>query len=292
MIGSRVTARLVARGDEVTVLSRDPDAASRRLGVPAVGWRAESEEAPVEALEGRDAVIHLAGETVSQRWSATSKEAIRVSRLAGTANLVAGLRQCSRRPGVLVSGSAVGFYGPLGPEPVDETAPAGSDFLADVCVGWEKAAREATELGVRTAIMRIGVVVCSAGGALKRMLPPFKAGVGGPVGSGEQMMSWIDIDDLVSMILAAVDGDERWSGPVNATAPTPVSNREFSKALGKALRRPAIAPVPAFALKAMYGEMAQIVLTGQAAVPAKASELGFQWEHRDVASSLASQLGR
>lgn len=292
MIGSRLVERLKQRGDEVTVLARDPEAAGRRLGVEAVRWDASSQQAPPEALEGRDAVVHLAGETISQRWSEGAKERIRASRTDGTANLVAGIRQASHRPSVLVSGSAVGYYGPLGDEQVDESAPAGDDFLAGICVEWEKAALEAAELGVRTALLRTGVVLCADGGALKKMLPPFKAGVGGPAGSGDQMMSWIDVDDLVSLIIAAIDGDERWSGPINGTAPVPVSNREFSKLLGRVLKRPAFAPVPAVALKALYGEMSQIVLTGQAAVPAKARELGFSWQRGDLEASLRAQLGR
>jgi uncharacterized protein (TIGR01777 family) len=292
MIGRRLVAELKSRGDEVTVLSRNPEKAKAALGVEAFAWDPENEQAPVEALAHRDAVVHFAGESVSQRWTASAKAAIRSSRVDGTANLVAGLRQASPRPSVLVSGSAVGWYGPRGAEPVDESTEPGSDFLAQVCVDWEKAAAEAQELGIRTAILRTGVVMTADGGALGRMLPPFKAGVGGPVAGGAQMMPWIDVDDVVGITLAALDGDERWSGPINATAPEPVSNKEFSKTLGKVLSRPAFSPVPAFAMKAMFGEMSQIVLTGQNAVPAKAIELGYNWRRPQLEQSLRAVLGR
>lgn len=292
LVGRRLVERLKDRGDTVTALSRDPERASAALGVESIAWRPEAEEAPTEALDGRDAVINLAGETLSQRWTDAARQAIRSSRIDGTANLVAGLRQCQHRPSVLVSGSAVGYYGPLGDEPVDERADAGSDFLAGICVDWEKAALEATEIGIRTVLLRTGVVIAADGGALARMLPPFKAGVGGPVAGGRQMMSWIDLDDLVSLIIAAIDGDERWSGPINATAPAAASNRDFSKTLGKVLGRPAFAPVPAIALKAMYGEMAQMVLTGQNVLPSKAAELGFEWQRPGLEDCLRATLGR
>lgn len=289
LIGRKLVAELVARGDEVTVLSRNPEAAAKSLGTKALAWNPTAEEAPIESVNGADAVIHLAGESVSQRWTANAKEAIRASRVDGTSNLVAAMRQAEQRPRVFVSGSAVGWYGPRGDEPVDETVPAGSDFLAEVCAAWEEAAEQATELGIRTAIVRTGVVVSAEGGALARMLPPFKAGVGGPVAGGAQMMPWIHIDDIVSLLIAAADGDD-WAGPINGTAPAPVSNKTFSKALGKALKRPSFSPVPAFAIKALYGEMAQIVLTGQNAIPAKATSLGFQWAHGDLDEALASVL--
>jgi uncharacterized protein len=292
LIGSRLVRALVERGDEVTVLSRNPAAAKTALGVEAFGWNPETEEAPVEALAHRDAVVHMAGASVSQRWNEQSKRSIRDSRVAGTANLIAGLRQASPRPSILVSGSAVGWYGPSGPEKVDEGSEPGSDFLADVCRDWEKAGAEASEIGIRTVLLRTGVVLAPDGGALKRMLPPFKAGVGGPVAGGAQFVPWIHVDDVVKLILASLDGDERWSGPINATAPTPVSNAELSKTLGHVLKRPAFAPVPAFAIKALYGEMGQIVLTGQNAVPAKAASLDFVWDYPDLEPALRQILGR
>lgn len=293
LIGLHVAGALIARGDEVTVLTRDPSRASALLPeANAVAWDPSSEEAPPEALSGREAVVHLAGEPVAQRWTDKAKDRIRESRVVGTANLVAGLRQAEARPSVLVSGSAVGFYGPRGDEPVDESAGAGEDFLAKVCVDWELAARQAAELGIRTVLLRTGIVLAADEGALAKMLGPFKAGVGGPVAGGRQYMPWIHLDDIVSLIIAAIDGDERWAGPVNGSAPAPATNTEFSKALGRVLHRPAVAPVPAAAMKLLYGEMSQIVTTGQNAVPAKAGALGFTWQHPDLEPALADTLHR
>lgn len=292
LIGRRLVAALARRGDEVTVLSRDPGRARERLGsgIEAERWDALHEPAPAAALAGRDGVVHLAGEPVAQRWSAAAKERIRTSRETGTANLVAGLRSADPRPHVLVSASAVGYYGPRGEEEVPESDPPGSDFLADVCVAWERAAQAAAELGMRVAIVRTGVVLDAQGGALAKMLPPFRAGVGGPVAGGDQWMPWIHVDDLVGLYLAALDGDG-WSGPLNGSAPRPATNREFSKALGRALGRPALAPVPRFALRALYGEMEQIVTTGQRAVPSRPLALGYAYAHPELDEALRSALG-
>lgn len=289
LIGTRLVAALRARGDEVTVLSRNAARASGALGVPAIAWDPLAGPAPAEALAGRDAVIHLAGEPVAQRWNAKVKAAILASRETGTRNLVAGLSAADPRPGTLVSSSAVGFYGKHGDELVDERQPAGGDFLAGVCEAWEREARAATDLGMRVVLLRTGVVLDPDGGALKTMLTPFRAGVGGPVAGGAQYMPWIHVDDVVGMYLAALD-DPSWSGPVNATAPQPVTNREFSKALGRALHRPAVAPVPAFALRMLYGDMAEIVTEGQRAVPARAQELGYDFRHPDLDAALAAAL--
>ena len=289
LIGTRLVAALRARGDEVTVMSRNAARASGALGVPAIAWDPLAGPAPAEALAGRDAVIHLAGEPVAQRWNAKVKAAILASRETGTRNLVAGLSAADPRPGTLVSSSAVGFYGKHGDELVDERQPAGGDFLAGVCEAWEREARAATDLGMRVVLLRTGVVLDPDGGALKTMLPPFRAGVGGPVAGGAQYMPWIHVDDVVGMYLAALD-DPSWSGPVNATAPQPVTNREFSKALGRALHRPAVAPVPAFALRMLYGDMAEIVTEGQRAVPARAQELGYDFRHPDLDAALAAAL--
>lgn len=291
LIGSRLVGALTRRGDQVTVLSRDPERAVARLGdgVGAIAWDPLAGPAPAEAFAGVDGVIHLAGEPVAQRWSAAAKERIATSRRTGTANLVAGLRAVDPRPGVLVSASAVGYYGPHGDEQVDEQTPPGSDFLAQVCVDWEREAQAAAGLGVRVAIVRTGVVLDPHGGALEKMLPPFKAGVGGPVAGGGQWMPWIHVDDLVGLYLAALDGPQ-WSGPFDGTAPDPATNRDFSKALGRALRRPAAAPVPRLALKLLYGEMEQIVTTGQRAVPRRALELGYAFEHPQLDEALRSAL--
>ncbi len=295
LIGTTLVERLLAAGADVTVLSRDPARAEAKLGVKAVSWDPLSEPAPKQALEGRDAVVHLAGENVAQRWSARAKRAIRESRTIGTRHLVEGLSACASaggsRPGVLVSGSAIGYYGPRGEEPLDEEAPPGSDFLAQVCVAWETQARAAQRLGMRAVQVRTGVVLDSRGGALAKMLPPFRMGVGGPVAGGAQYVSWIHVDDLVGVIQAALN-DERWSGPVNGTAPEPVTNRELSRALGRALHRPALLPVPAAALTLLYGEMAQIVTTGARVLPAKPLVLGYEFRHPHLDEALGAALSQ
>lgn len=293
LIGSRLVARLRERGDEVTVLSRDPERARASLGklAGAVAWSPTDGPPPSAALAGRDGVVHLAGENVAQRWSAGAKARIRETRASGTRNLVAGLRDAEPRPGALVSASAVGYYGPRGDERLDESAPPGEDFLAEVVEAWEREAQAAAELGVRVVCVRTGVVLDRAGGALAKMLPPFRAGVGGPVAGGRQYVPWIHADDVAGIYLAALDRPD-WSGPVNAAAPEPATNRDFSQALGRALHRPALAPVPALALKLLYGEMAQVVTTGQRAVPARALELGYRFEHPELDEALAAALGQ
>jgi hypothetical protein len=188
-----------------------------------------------------------------------------------------------------VSSSAVGYYGPRGDEPLPETTPPGSDFLAGVCTAWEAEADRAAHLGLRVAKIRTGVVLDAEGGALKTMLPPFKAGVGGPVAGGNQYLPWIHVDDIVGLYLAAVD-DPDWSGPFNGAAPEPVTNRDFSKALGRALHRPAVAPVPALAIKVLYGEMAQIVTEGQRAIPERALAHGYTFRRPDLDAALADAL--
>ena len=292
-IGSRLVAILRRRGDDVTVLTRNPAKARDALeGVEAVGWDPMSGPAPAEALAGRDGVVHLAGETVAQRWNDDSRARIHASRETGTRNLVAGLRALAddQRPGVLVSSSAVGYYGKHGNEVVDESFGPGDDFLARVCVAWEREAQAAAELGVRVTSIRTGVVLSPDGGALEKMLPFFKLGVGGPVAGGEQWMPWIHIDDVVGLYVAALDRDA-WTGAVNGSAPEPVTNKEFSRRLGKALHRPAFAPVPGFAVRLLYGEMAEIVTEGQRAVPKRPLELGYAFRHPDLDEALADAVG-
>ena len=291
LIGTRLVSALEERGDEVTVLSRRPEDARRRLGVEAIGWRTEDEPAPVEALAGRDGVVHLAGESIAQRWTPQSKERIRSSRELGTAQLVEGLRRSDPRPRVLVSASAVGYYGARDGEPLDETATPGSGFLAGVCEAWEREAAAAGELGMRVVSLRTGVLLDRADGGLARMLPVFRLGVGGPVAGGDQYLSWITPDDLVRMYLAALD-DPEWSGPINATAPEPVTNREFARTLGRVLHRPARLPVPAFALRVLYGEMASVVTTGQRAIPARATERGFEFQHTGIHGALSAAVAQ
>jgi uncharacterized protein len=294
LIGSALVAALREREAHVTVLSRDPARVNARLGsaqaVEAVGWDLIDEPAPAEALAGRDAVVHLAGENVAQRWTARAKQAIRDSRVQGTRHLVAGLRDAEPRPRVLVSGSAIGYYGARGEEPLDEDAPAGNGFLADVCADWEREAQEASQLGMRVAQVRTGVVLDRSGGALEKMLPPFRLGLGGPLAGGRQYISWIHRADLIGMIIAAIE-DERWAGPINATAPEPVSNHDFSAALGAALGRPSWLPVPGLALRALYGEMAGVVTTGARVVPAKPLVLGYRFRHPRLGEALSSAIG-
>jgi len=283
LIGSKLVERLRARGDEVATLSRNPSSPG------AVRWLPEQEPAPAAALSGSDAVIHLAGENVAQRWSDDAKRRIRSSRELGTRNLVAGIEAADPRPRVLVSASAVGYYGPHGDEELDEDTPPGDDFLAEVCVVWEREAQRAAELGLRVVCVRTGVMLDKAGGALAKMLPFFKLGVGGPVAGGDQYMPWIHVDDVVGIFLAALDGDA-WQGPVNASAPAPVTNKTFSKALGRALHRPAFAPVPGLAIHALYGEMAEIVTQGQRVIPRRAQEHGYAFAHPDLDEALRAAL--
>jgi uncharacterized protein len=291
LIGTRLVAALRERGDEVTVLSRRPEEARRILGTAVVGWHPEVEPAPVEALARRDGVVHLAGESIAQRWTPESKRRIRSSREVGTSQLLEGLKQSDPRPGVLVSASAVGYYGARGSERLDETAAPGSGFLAGVCEAWEREAAAASELGMRVVRLRTGVLLDRSDGGLARMLPVFRLGVGGPVAGGRQYLSWITPDDLVRMYLAALD-EPGWSGPINATAPEPVTNREFAHALGRVLHRPALLPVPAIALRVLYGEMACVVTTGQRAIPAAALERGFEFQHAAVDGALAAAVGQ
>ncbi len=264
LIGSKLTARLRERGDEVTPVSLRGD-----------------ELAP--KLAGRDAVVHLAGENLAQRWTEKAKREILASREQGTRRLVAALPESVS---TLVSASAVGYYGPRGDEEVTESDGPGDDFAARVCVAWE---REAAAAPVRVVRVRTGVVLDASGGALAKMLPPFKLGIGGPVAGGRQYLPWIHVDDLVGIYVAALDGTG-WQGPVNATAPNPVTNAEFSKALGRALRRPAVLPIPGFALGALYGEMATIVTTGQRAVPRAALGHGYRFAHPDLDEALSDAL--
>ena len=293
-IGRALVRALLGRGDDVVALSRDPYRAASALGdgVEAVAWPEPTlAPAPIAGIRGSDAVVNLMGAPVSQRWSRAAKRAIRDSRVIGTRNLVEALGEVEPRPWVLLSGSASGYYGRRGDEPVEESSAPGGDFLADVTRDWEREAESARELGLRVATMRTGVVLSDSGGALEKMLPFFKLGIGGPVAGGRQYVPWVHLDDVVGAFLRCLD-DESGSGPVNVTAPEPATNTELSKALGRALRRPAVAPVPAFAVKLLYGEMASIVTTGVRAVPRRLLDLGYPFEHPDLDEALRSVTGR
>lgn len=290
-IGGGVVTALRERGEEVVALSRDTDRARSQLGagVEAAAWVDPAREpAPADALAGADAVINLMGAPVEQRWSDRAKRAIRESRVAGTRNLVAGIEAAEPRPSVLVSQSASGWYGARGDELVGESEPpAEDDFLADVTVGWEREARRAEEHGLRVTTARTGVVLSETGGALEKMLPFFKLGIGGPVAGGGQYVPWIHQDDEVAALLHLLDTDSA-SGPVNVGAPEPATNKELSKALGRVLRRPAFAPVPGLAVRVLYGDMAQIVTTGVRMDTGRLRELGFEWRFPELEPALRS----
>jgi uncharacterized protein (TIGR01777 family) len=236
-------------------------------------------------------VIHLAGEPIDQRWNAGAKRRIFESRVQGTHNLIAGIRALSagERPQTLLCASAIGYYGARGGEPLDEEAPAGEGFLADLCRAWEEAALGARELGLRVVTLRTGVVLDAHGGALARMLPPFRAGLGGPIGSGRQYISWIHREDVARLYLSAL-GDSQIEGALNVTAPHPVTNAQFARALGRALHRPTLLPIPPLSLRLLYGEMATLITTGARVVPARALVRGFEFRYPELPEALAAAL--
>jgi uncharacterized protein (TIGR01777 family) len=292
-LGSALSDALLARGDEVIGLTRDPERA--RSSNPTVGWyawNATAERPPAAALQGVDAVVNLIGEPIDQRWTDEAKRRIRDSRDRATKNLVDALSAADPRPRTLVSQSAVGYYGDRGDAIVDESTEPGTAFDAGVCVGWETAARNAEELGVRVAIIRTGLVLDPDHGLLKQLLSPFRLGLGGPIAGGRQYMPWIHVDDWVRLVLWALDGDDR-TGVYNATAPNPVTNAEFSKALGKALGRPAVMPVPKIAMKARFGsELGEVITGGQRAVPRRALDGGFEFAEPEIEPALRNLLRR
>jgi uncharacterized protein len=301
LVGRALLARLRSEGAHVTALSRDPARALEALGVPAAGdahvqvhrWDPLHEPAPPAALNEVDAVVNLAGEPLAQRWTAHTRQAIRESRVLATRHLLDGLRAAGwsqARPPAVVSASAIGWYGTHGEEPLDEEAPAGRGFLAEVCVAWEAEARRAhEEWGLRSVQVRTGVVLDRHGGALAQMLPPFRLGLGGPVAGGRQYVSWIHLDDLLGILHAAC-AQQQWSGPVNATAPEPVTNRELAHALGRALHRPAVLPLPAAALRLRYGAMAQLITTGARVLPARPLMWGYEFRYPHLDDALRAAL--
>lgn len=288
-VGRRLVERLSAAGHNLHLLGR---AHSGRATVPSGArmfvWDPMAGPPGPDALAGCDAVIHLAGEPVSQRWNEDVKRRIRESRVTGTRNLVAGIKSASPRPTILVSASAVGFYGDRGEEVLTESSAPGTGFLPEVCAGWEREAEAARPLGVRVSLIRIGLVLGAGGGALQKMLTPFKLGLGGPLGSGRQWMPWIHLDDLCALFAFAIT--QPVDGPFNGAAPNPVSNREFTRALGQALHRPAFFPVPRFAIDLLFGEMAQIVFASQRAVPRAPEAAGFRFTYPQIGPALESVL--
>lgn len=290
-IGAALIAELKRRGHDVAVLSRNPSSAARRLGTQAFPWH-PTQPPPLEALNGRDAVVHLAGEDVAQRWTDHVKAEIRASRELGTRTLVAALGDASERPGVFVSSSSHDYYGDRGDAPLDEDEPPGSDFLAQCCHAWEREAQRAADLGIRVATIRTGLVLdAHRDGALGRMARAARWGVAGPVAGGRQFVSWIHIADEIGIIVSALE-QEAWHGPVNATAPHPVTNRELAKSLGRVLRRPAVVPVPAAILRLLYGEMSHLLIKSDRVVPAKAERLGYRFRYPTLTPALEDLLAR
>jgi uncharacterized protein (TIGR01777 family) len=290
-IGRRLVRRLLAEGHTVVGLTRDVARASAVLPVRcrAVRWDPADSTADPATLRDIDALVHLAGESVAGgRWTAARKRVIRDSRVIGTRALVTALGRLAEheRPRVLVGASAIGIYGDRADEELDEDAPPGPGFLADVCAEWEAATRAAAEIGIRTTIVRIGIVLGRDGGALRAMLPPFRLGTGGRLGSGRQWMSWIHVDDLVELFVRALT-DERAAGVLNGVAPRPVTNAEFTRTLAAALGRPAIIPAPAFALRLALGEMSTMLLASQRVVPRAILRLDVRFHYREIAAALA-----
>lgn len=291
LIGSALCDSLLARGDEVIGLSRDPDKA--RANSPKVTWHPWEptlERPPAAAFESVDGVIHLLGEKINQRWTDEAKQKIMETRRTGTHNLVGTIAGLEKRPSVLVSQSAVGYYGDRGDQIVDESTGPGDSFDSEVTQEWEKAAHEVGASGVRLVIVRTGQVLDAGGGMLAELLTPFKLGVGGPLAGGGQYLSWIHIDDEVGILLWALE-NPAVSGVLNATAPDPATNRDFSKALGRALGRPAIVPVPGLVLDLKFGsEFGAVLRGGQRAVPRRALDLGYEFRHPELDEALQDLL--
>lgn len=291
LIGAALCDSLLARGDEVVGLSRDPAKAAERS--PKITWHAWEptlERPPAEAFDGVDGVVHLLGEKINQRWTDEAKKKIMETRRAGTRNLLGTMAGLDEKPAVLVSQSAVGYYGDRGDAIVDESTGPGSSFDAEVVVAWEQAAQEANAEGIRLVVTRTGQVLDASGGLLGELLLPFKLGVGGPIAGGNQYLSWIHIDDELGILLWALDNPEV-SGVVNASSPNPATNRDFSKALGRALGRPAIVPLPGFVLDLKFGsEFGQVLRGGQRVVPKRTEELGYEFRYPELDEALEDLL--
>jgi uncharacterized protein len=284
LIGRALTERLRSAGDTVqTLVRRTPEEGE-------IAWDPDAGKLDISRLDGLDAVVHLAGKPIDSRWTEANKKAIRDSRVRGTKMLAEAVSRLPTRPKVFISASAVGFYGSRGDESLDETSAPGRGFLADVCRQWEEAAAAARGAGIRTVQLRSGLVLSRKGGMLARVLPLFKMGAGGVVGTGRQWMSWISLADATAAIQFAI-GAMTLSGPVNLTAPQPVCNAEFTRTLGKVLGRPRLVPLPAFAVKLLLGEMGdELLLAGQKVLPRKLLDAGFHFAHSDLESALRWEL--
>ena len=289
-VGSRLVQKLNAENHQIIVLTRDLVKAQRVFpsltfpNLEFVTYTPKESGAWQEAISGCDAVINLAGEPIAERWTAQQKQEIMESRQLGTRKIVEAIAKAAVKPKVLVSGSAIGYYGTSETAVFEETSPSGSDFLAQVCQNWEAEAVKVTEFGVRLAILRVGIVL-GDGGALAKMIGPFQLFAGGPIGTGRQWFSWIHRDDLVNLIFEAVTNDQM-SGVYNATAPNPVKMKQFCENLGEVMNRPSWLPVPEFALELLLGDGAMVVLEGQQVLPKKAQALGFQFQYPDLKPAL------
>ena len=289
LIGAHLVRSLGAQGHQLTLLTRDPTRAP--AGVQALAWQPLEEAAPAQALNGADAVIHLAGEPIAAgRWTAERRERIEASRWTGTANLVRGLAAAEPRPRVLLAGSAVGYYGDRGDESLEEDAAPGAGYLAAVAERWEREAVAAEPLRMRVVYLRTGVVLAREGGALPRMAAPFRVGAGGRIGNGRQWMPWVHVDDVVGLIELALE-DEELRGPLNLVAPSAATNAELTRALGRALRRPALMIVPTLALKLMFGGMSETLLSSQRVIPTAARKAGYRFRYPSLDDALADLLG-
>jgi len=291
-LGGALTRALTNDGHDVAILTRQtPARLPPQPRVTHVSWDPNGRSGPwAAAIESADAVVNLSGESIAaKRWSAAQKQKLRDSRLLATRSITTAIREAARAPTVLVSGSAVGYYGDRADETLTETSPPGHDFLAELAKDWEAAANEAVNV-TRVALIRTGIVLDRRGGALPKMLPPFQMFAGGPLGSGKQYMPWIHTDDWVRLLAWTITA-EGARGPLNATSPRPVTNREFSSALGHALKRPSVLPAPAFALRLALGEMADaLLLSGQRALPVRATDLGFSFRYTNLDEALAAVL--
>jgi hypothetical protein len=288
-IGRQLLKSLAQAGHSLHVLSRHAGA-GLPAGVRMSVWDPLQAPPPAESLRDADVIIHLAGEPVAQRWTAEAKRRIAESRVAGTRNLVEALAELPRRPEALICASAIGYYGSQGDRILTESSAPGSGFLPQLCVAWESQAQAAEAFGMRVVRVRIGIVLDARGGALQRMLPPFRMGVGGRLGSGQQWMSWIHLEDLVGLFQLAVESQIR--GPLNGVAPYPVTNSEFTRELARALGRPAVLPIPGLALRLLFGEMADLLLASQRVAPGAAEAAGFLFRFPQLPLALADLLHR
>jgi uncharacterized protein (TIGR01777 family) len=287
-IGSVLLERLRRQSHSLVLLSRKPRRRQSGAKENWLTWDPDSTGEWQRAVDGADGIINLAGEPIAaKRWTKARKERLRRSRIDTTRALVDAIERATVRPKFLINASAVGYYGARGNEVLTEASAPGDDFLSRLCVEWEGEARKAEEHGVRVALLRSGIVLGKGKGALAKMVPPFKLFLGGRLGSGKQWMSWIHIDDEVSLIQFLMENDKA-RGPFNATAPNPVTMNEFARCLGRVLNRPAWAPVPASVLSLLLGEMAEMLLAGQRALPQAAEQFGFRFKYKQAANALAS----